>query len=92
MPAAAFCSTNEIWQKMMSPNPFIHTTTTGGNPLACAAAIAAIKVTVRDKLWEQAALKGDFLLSKLQPLAQKYPAIFEKITGSFALQVFVFTL
>ncbi len=42
MPVSAFCSTEEIWQVMMSPNPFIHTTTTGGGALACSAAIAAI--------------------------------------------------
>ena len=30
MPISAFCSTEEIWQVMMYPNPFIHTTTTGG--------------------------------------------------------------
>jgi putrescine aminotransferase len=27
MPVSAFCSTEEIWQVMMYPNPFIHTTT-----------------------------------------------------------------
>jgi putrescine aminotransferase len=40
MPISAFCSTEEIWQCMMYPNPFIHTTTTGGGALACSAAIA----------------------------------------------------
>ncbi len=30
MPISAFVSTAEIWQCMMYPNPFIHTTTTGG--------------------------------------------------------------
>jgi putrescine aminotransferase len=35
MPISAFCSTEEIWQCMMYPNPFIHTTTTGGGALAC---------------------------------------------------------
>ena len=30
MPISAFVSTREIWQCMMHPNPFIHTTTTGG--------------------------------------------------------------
>jgi putrescine aminotransferase len=30
MPISAFVSTEEIWQSMMHPNPFIHTTTTGG--------------------------------------------------------------
>jgi putrescine aminotransferase len=81
MPVSAFCSTEEIWQCMMYPNPFIHTTTTGGGALACAAAIAAINVTLRDRLWEAAAAKGDYLIPRLKALAVKYPQIFKKITG-----------
>jgi putrescine aminotransferase len=81
MPISAFCSTEEIWQCMMYPNPFIHTTTTGGGALACSAAIAAIHVTLRDRLWEAAAAKGDYLIPKLKELAAQYPQIFESITG-----------
>jgi putrescine aminotransferase len=81
MPISAFCSTEEIWQCMMYPNPFIHTTTTGGGALACSAAIAAINVTLRDKLWEQAAAKGEYLIPKLKVLADQYPQIYESITG-----------
>jgi putrescine aminotransferase len=81
MPISAFSSTEEIWQVMMHPNPFIHTTTTGGGALACSAAIAAINVTLRDRLWEVAATKGDYLKSRLIDLAAQYPSIFEKITG-----------
>ena len=81
MPVSAFCSTEEIWQCMMYPNPFIHTTTTGGGALACSAAIAAINVTLRDRLWEVAAAKGDYLIPRLKELASKYPQIYKGITG-----------
>ncbi len=81
MPVSAFCSTAEIWDVMMHPNPFIHTTTTGGGALACAAAISAIQVTLRERLWEQAAAKGEYLKPKLEELAARYPEIYEKITG-----------
>jgi putrescine aminotransferase len=81
MPVSAFCSTEEIWQCMMYPNPFIHTTTTGGGALACSAAIAAINVTLRDRLWEAAAAKGAFLIPRLQDLAAAYPQILGEITG-----------
>ncbi|MBA4380598.1 MAG: putrescine aminotransferase [Anaerolinea sp.] len=81
MPVSAFCSTEEIWQCMMYPNPFIHTTTTGGGALACSAAIAAIHVTLREKLWEQAAAKGEYLIPKLKALAAKYPQIYKDVTG-----------
>ena len=81
MPIGAVASTTEIWQPMMYPNPFIQTTTTGGGALACSAAIAAIQVTLRDRLWEQAAAKGDYMLPKLQALAARFPQIFRNITG-----------
>jgi len=81
MPISAVCTTEEIFQPMMYPNPFMHTTTTGGGALACSAAIAAIHVTLREHLWEQAAEKGAYLLPRLENLAQQYPEIYEKITG-----------
>lgn len=81
MPISAFCSTEEIWQCMMYPNPFIHTTTTGGGALACSAAIAAINITLRDRLWEQAAEKGAYLIAKLDALRAQFPEIIKMITG-----------
>jgi putrescine aminotransferase len=81
MPVSAFCSTEEIWQCMMYPNPFIHTSTTGGGALACSAAIAAINVTLRERLWEAAAAKGEYMIPKLKALAAQYPQIYREITG-----------
>ena len=81
MPISAVCTTEEIYKPMMYPNPFMHTTTTGGGALACSAAIAAIHVTLRERLWEQAAQKGDYLMTELQKFAAQYPQIYEKITG-----------
>jgi putrescine aminotransferase len=81
MPVSAVTTTEEIFQPMMYPNPFMHTTTTGGGALACSAAIAAIHVTLRDRLWEQAAEKGAYFIPKLEEMAEKYPKVYEKITG-----------
>ena len=81
MPISAFCSTPEIWQVMMEPNPFIHTTTTGGGALACSAAIAAINITLRDRLWEIAAQKGNYIIPRLNALVERFPEIIDKITG-----------
>ena len=38
-------------------------------------------VTLRERLWEQAAEKGAYLIPQLQKFAEEYPAIYEKITG-----------
>jgi putrescine aminotransferase len=81
MPVSAFCSTEEIWQCMMYPNPFIHTTTTGGGALACSAAIASIHVVLRDDFPKQAAEKGKYFISHLQALAEQYPNVYKEITG-----------
>ncbi|GAG11332.1 unnamed protein product, partial [marine sediment metagenome] len=74
MPIGAFISTKEIWEKM-TPNPFLHTTTFGGNPIACAAAIAAINVTLEERLPEQAAEKGNYFIPKLIDLMSNYKNI-----------------
>jgi putrescine aminotransferase len=81
MPICAVCSTEEIFYKIMYPNPFMQTTTTGGGALACSAAIAAINITLRDRLWEVACEKGNYMMSKLNELAAEYPQIYKKITG-----------
>lgn len=81
MPVSAFGARPEIWEGLMNPNPFMHTTTTGGNPLACAAAIAAINVTLSEDLPAVAGDKGAYFIGKLQEIAEDYPMIYEKITG-----------
>jgi putrescine aminotransferase len=81
MPVSAFGARPEIWEVMMRPNPFIHTTTTGGNPLAAAAAIAAINVTLEENLPQVAAEKGGYFKAGLEQLAQRYDNIYEKVTG-----------
>ena len=65
----------------MNSNPFIHTSTTGGNPLACAAAIAAINVTLEERVSEQAAEKGQYFIQQLQDIATRYDDMYTNITG-----------
>jgi putrescine aminotransferase len=80
MPVGAFMSTPKIWS-VMNSNPFIHTSTTGGNPLACAAAIAAINVTLEEHIPEQAAEKGEYFIQQLKGIAQRNDDIYTDITG-----------
>lgn len=81
MPISAVTTTEEIFHEMMYPNPFMHTTTTGGGALACSAAIATINVMLRDKLWEVAAAKGNYLIEKVTELADEFPQMYDKVTG-----------
>jgi len=80
MPLSAFISTAEIWEVMI-PNPIIHSTTFGGNPLACAAGIAAIKVTIDEDLPGQAARKGERFLHALRGFRERYPAVLKDVRG-----------
>ncbi len=85
MPISAFVSTEEIWQCMMHPNPFIHTTTTGGGALACSAAIAWLHIALRDDFPKMAEEKWEYLMKRLQKLVAKYPEIYESVTGKWLL-------
>jgi putrescine aminotransferase len=74
MPLSAFIAPAKIWEVMI-PNPIIHSTTFGGNPIACAAGLAAIAVTLEEDLPGQAAAKGEYLLKELAGLQNRYPQI-----------------
>lgn len=80
MPVGAIVSTPELW-RCWEPDPFVHSNTFGGNPLACAAGIAAVHVTLRDELPSQAAKKGERLLRDVGALAERYPAVLEGVRG-----------
>ena len=80
MPLSAFVSTPAIWECLV-PNPVIHSTTFGGNPLACVAGIAAINVTLEEDLPGQAARKGELLLQELSRMQKKYPYVLTEARG-----------
>jgi putrescine aminotransferase len=77
---SGFFSTPKIWE-VMEPNPFMHTTTTGGNPIACAAALAAISVMHDEDLPAQAAKKGEYVRGRLLELSERHPGILDRVTG-----------
>lgn len=67
----------EIYKK----EPLIHSTTLGGNPLAAAAALAAIEVTQELNLPQRAQEMGQYLMSKLAGLHSAYPQLVEEVRG-----------
>jgi 4-aminobutyrate aminotransferase len=53
-----------------------HGNTYGGNPLACAAALATIDVLENGGI-QNAEIQGDYLLEKLRQMADRHPSIGE---------------
>ncbi len=57
-----------IGPKIKNLSPGVHGSTFGGNPLSCAAAVAALEVIEEEDLPRQAAEKGAYLMDKLSEL------------------------
>jgi putrescine aminotransferase len=80
MPLSCFMSTPKIW-KVLEDNPFVHSSTFGGNPLSCVAGIAAINVMLSEDLPRQAAEKGEFLTKHLRSFQALHPEVIKDIHG-----------
>lgn len=80
MPAGAVVATEEVF-KSLFPNPFMHTTTFGGNPLACAAAIATFNVLIEENLPARAVELGKHIMDGLRATASEFPELVMEIRG-----------
>ncbi len=80
MPIGAFIATPKAFEPFVT-DPLLHTSTFGGNPLACAAANATIDTIIEADLPRQASEKGDYLLTKLTKLKEDYPDIIADVRG-----------
>lgn len=89
MPIGATIATEEVFSVLFD-NPFLHTTTFGGNPLACAAALATINVLLEQNLPAQAEQKGDTLLDGFRQLAREYPNLVHDARGKGMLMAIEF--
>jgi len=73
MPITGIAARPHLWVDQLKDNPWIlGSPTFGGNPLACAAAIAAIKYTIENDLPRQIAEKGAYLMEKLVALKAQH--------------------
>jgi putrescine aminotransferase len=80
MPAGAVVATEAVFSRLFE-NPFLHTTTFGGNPLACAAAIAAINVTIEEDLPARAARMGEYMLMGLRATVSGHEDLVRDVRG-----------
>ncbi len=81
MPLGAVIGTEAIWDSIYSKNPLSHTSTFGGNPLACAAGIAALQVIQDEGLVQRSADMGEILKAGLQDVAHKHKRWISEVRG-----------
>jgi len=80
MPIGAIVGTPEVWE-VFEENPLIHSSTFGGNPLACAAALATVNVVIDENLPEKARINGEKILGRLKEIKNNHPEIVNDVRG-----------
>lgn len=85
-PVSAVLSSKDI---MLTLTPGSHGSTYGGNPLACAVAMAALKVVKDENLVERAQTLGSLLRSKLEELKNDSNGIISEVRGKGLLSAVV---
>ncbi|HLV79587.1 MAG TPA: aminotransferase class III-fold pyridoxal phosphate-dependent enzyme [Chthonomonadaceae bacterium] len=81
IPIGATMATPAIWQKAFGENPLIHTSTFGGNPLACAVGLATIETILEEDLPQRALERGEQLLSGLRAVQSALPGVLRAVRG-----------
>jgi putrescine aminotransferase len=80
IPIGVCLGTPKTWE-IFAENPLIHSSTFGGNPLACRAALAAIEVIESENLVEKSRVQGEKLKAALLSEKEKYPDLIKEVRG-----------
>ncbi len=80
MPIGATLMTPAV-AKAYQGRPLLHTSTFGGNPLACRAALAALEVMEEEELSSKAERAGSQLMDGLRALVSRFPDLLAEVRG-----------
>jgi putrescine aminotransferase len=80
MPIGAFAARESVWN-IFAENPYVHTSTFGGNPLACRAAIAALEVLQDEDISGLCAERGSQLLAGMKHVAAEFDSVITDVRG-----------
>jgi putrescine aminotransferase len=78
MPLSAAVCSEELYSPLVA-DPFLHTSTFGGHPLSCAAALAGLEAL--DALADRIAVLGDRFAADLHALAARFPGLVRDVRG-----------
>ena len=81
MPVGAFVARPGCWNRAFGKAPLLHTSTFGGNELACVAALTAMDVLVEEQLVDNARERGRQLLAGAQAIAAEFPEVVREARG-----------
>jgi len=88
LPIGALVATREVAQAF---TPGTHASTFGGNPLATAAALAALDMVLEGGVLENCQRMGAYLREKLEGLARRYPEHIKEVRGKGLIQALELT-
>ena len=80
MPLAAFIARPSCWGPF-DEDPFLHSSTFGGSPLASAAGLAALRAIREEGMLERAREIGDRLARDLGEIGRRYPGAIAAVRG-----------
>lgn len=75
----AFAAVGEEISSALTPGA--HTSTFGGNPLACAVGLSSLQFLMRENLPEKAASNGEYFMKELEGVAKKHPRLVREVRG-----------
>jgi len=82
VPIGAYVARPAVWSAAYAKQPLLHTSTFGGNELACAAALAALDVLRDEDLVKNARERGEELLVGARAAMERYPAVIAEVRGA----------
>jgi putrescine aminotransferase len=82
IPIGAYIARAPVWNAAYAKAPLMHTSTFGGNELACAAALAALDVLIEDDLAGNARERGAELAAGARAIAARYPQAVAAVRGA----------
>lgn len=81
MPIGATLGTAEVFEAIYSQNPLAHTSTFGGNPLACSVALETLRVLEEEGLVEKSKVQGEKLKAGLAVTVETQPEWVKEVRG-----------